>query len=1807
MKKSGRFGNYLSPISFKRQALFKASMSVMLVFSILSGLVFGMLPVFASDVMQVGSGMTAGEVFVIDIDTKEQPLTLVIPEGLQHISGGGGFNEQGELIVYGELQLIFTAEQGYYELQLRDLDGDPVGSIVSFEVLPALPEYEKKEVLELRDEIEHSLEYTEITVTYIDTLADEILWQGYDFAEISSEADISLPLILTGTDNNDEGIDIPVVKWECSGIFDPLRSDFYSFSPVLPDQYILTPSAILPEISVFIRPFGSISITPLAAGDFTVSGAMTGSYDSLTEAINAVNTNGSGTYQITAYADDTLATLLTLNAGITLTLTSGGSSLQTILQSKNVRHFALSGNLTLTNIILEGRGDLNSGFDTNGGIQINSSGSLTLDEGSVIRKCYAYTFGGGVYNTGGTLNILGGEVSSNTVGGNTPQGAGVYSTNSLVMTGGTIASNSATGPSNESNIANGAGIYCQGNFTMSGGNILNNTSLYGNGGGIYCIGNVTLTGGTISGNRAHKGSYNSGPAVCGGGVYSNGALKISAGVTIANNSMGTGTTGGFVGGGGGVYGNSTIEITGGTFSNNRATGGSARGGAVYASGAVTITGGSFTGNSAVYGGAIMHLSSLTIEGDRIIFDNNSATSGGGGIHNSGGMLTITGEGEDGVKITNNKATSGGAGGIRTATGTISGNVLISGNTATYSSAAATNGDAAGIYVATGITINAGVVISNNSATDKAGGIYLGTGKSYLTGVIITGNTARNGFGGGIYSTGELTVSGGVISNNQALSGTGNFARDPFGGGIYSTGTLIITDNAVVSGNTASGNAAGTRLGKGAGVYSTKSVTLQSGEIKGNTSTNDGGGVHIQSGSFLMEGGSITGNISSTNGGGVYIEAGTFLMEGGSITGNTSSTDGGGIYNKASTDIVSGIISKNTSNRNGGGIYTTVFRSLFVRADAVFSENSAASFCERHPDNDAVYLSNILLGEGTGKWTAPFIQGYNNYDINQTPAVYTVTYNGNSHTSGTAPLDTNGNYPTGTNKYVRNSEVTVLDNIGSTLLAKNDHIFIGWSTDPNATTVEYMPSDTFNITADTVLYAVWEANTYNITYSYTGTVPSNAPTVPASETDVPLGTAKQVADAPTLPGYIFSGWTSTDVTPAADGSYLMPNKSVEFTGSWTTKSVVVTYKNNFDSTDTSDFTKESGTYGATLIITGTTPVNDGYTFGGWYKEQVCTNPWYFSNRNNGVEAITGTALELTVANGVQNATTSPILTLYAKWIPNEYTVSYDANYPDVVSAETGSMTDQTATYNENLTLTSNAFTKVGYTFIGWKTTADGTDVDYVDGYTFSPWQFVSDLTLYAQWEINTHDITYSYTGTVPSGARIPSLDNESSVEFGTAKVVASVPTMTGYTFSGWTTSDATVSSGVFNMPDNDVSFTGSFVANSYTVTYNANGGSGTMTSDSVVYNQNYSVKANSFSRSGYTFKNWNIAANGSGTSYSPSAVINITGSVTLYAQWTKYDDPPPVVTYTVTYLPGTRGTFAPQTTSGLTYGVPTPAAPAITGQSGYIFNGWSPSRSDIVTGNATYVAQWIEAGDLPEDREFTVRFVDWNGILFKSELVAYGSSATAPIDPKRDGYEFTGWDRSFDYVTSDITVTAQYRVIPGEPDPKEAEHKEPEQKDPDPKEPKPIDDMSPIAVDEDIPSLTIGSLTIPLIAGTAMREYVWALLNLILAIAGVMLLIVSIIRALAKKTQDDEQNDEYESDENQEQRKPRPIWIILSILLGVIGIIVFFITEDMTKMMVLLDRWTVVNAVVLLLEIICFILSYKKKRANNQEDYISDTY
>ncbi|MCL1896600.1 MAG: InlB B-repeat-containing protein [Clostridiales bacterium] len=345
-----------------------------------------------------------------------------------------------------------------------------------------------------------------------------------------------------------------------------------------------------------------------------------------------------------------------------------------------------------------------------------------------------------------------------------------------------------------------------------------------------------------------------------------------------------------------------------------------------------------------------------------------------------------------------------------------------------------------------------------------------------------------------------------------------------------------------------------------------------------------------------------------------------------------------------------------------------------------------------------------------------------------------------------------------------------------------------------------------------------------------------------------------------------------------------------------------------------------------------------------------------------------------------------------------------------------------------------------------------------------------------------------------------------------------------------------------------------------------------------------VTVNAGARDGYAFSGWTVKAGGIVISNSATAsFVMPAANVVVKANWTQGTG----TTYTVTYRPGAHGTFAAHTTSGLKYGDPTPTAPVATGEAGWSFTSWSPAPRATVTGNAIYTALWAEQeAEKTSATMYTVRFIDWDGRLIKTQQVPEGGNATPPPDPVRQGYLFNGWDRDYTNVKANIMVTALYipdqtnSLVPIDPgnNPSTGEGSE----------------LGPFQA-AGIPSIMLGSLEVPLWSGN-LGHLAWGLANLILCAIGVLLAAMAIFRNVSQRRREREEAmiAYYADGDSGQEKQPGAGWIVTAIVMAVIGIIVFVLTEDMGKIMVLVDNWTIISAIVFLMEVLALTQVFKRQ-------------
>ena len=322
--------------------------------------------------------------------------------------------------------------------------------------------------------------------------------------------------------------------------------------------------------------------------------------------------------------------------------------------------------------------------------------------------------------------------------------------------------------------------------------------------------------------------------------------------------------------------------------------------------------------------------------------------------------------------------------------------------------------------------------------------------------------------------------------------------------------------------------------------------------------------------------------------------------------------------------------------------------------------------------------------------------------------YTVTYNGNTNTGGTAPVDSNS--------YVAGATVTVL---GPGTLTKTGYTFAHWNTAANDSGTSYNPGDTFTMPAANVtLFAQWTVNSYTVTYDGNANTGGTAPVDPNSP--YTFGSTVTVLGPGTLTktGYTFAHWNTaandsgTSYNPG--DTFTMPAANVTLFAQWTINTYTVTYDGNTNTGGTAPVDPNSPyTFGSTVTVLGPgTLTKTGYTF----------SHWNTAANDSGTSYNPGDTFTMPAAN----------VTLFAQWTINSYTVTYDGNTNTGGTAPV----DPNSPYTFGSTVTvlgPGTLTKTGYTFAHWNTAADNSGTSYNPGDTFT--MPAANVTLFAQWTIN----------------------------------------------------------------------------------------------------------------------------------------------------------------------------------------------------------------------------------------------------------------------------------------------------------------------------------------------------------------------------------------------------------------------------------------------------------------------------------------
>lgn len=525
-----------------------------------------------------------------------------------------------------------------------------------------------------------------------------------------------------------------------------------------------------------------------------------------------------------------------------------------------------------------------------------------------------------------------------------------------------------------------------------------------------------------------------------------------------------------------------------------------------------------------------------------------------------------------------------------------------------------------------------------------------------------------------------------------------------------------------------------------------------------------------------------------------------------------------------------------------------------------------------------------------------------------PVKYSIIYDGNSNTAGTAPTDTNS-------PYLQDALVAVFPNSGN--LARDGYIYDGWNTDTSGTGTNYDGGDMFRSTSDVTLYAKWVPRNdipYKVEhYKQNDGDYANYTLV---DTDNKTGTTDTLATAQEK---TYEGYSPNLTHPSSK-----PSGNIDADGSLVLKlyydinQYTVTFdKNGGNPYDESQTVRHDSKATAPTI----NPIRSGYTFDTWYKDAGCNIAWNFA-----VDIITTDTM------------------IYANWIPNTdtpYTIEYykqnanDDNYTLASSESKVGTTDTlviipvqsfpqfyentthsdrnvsdniygdgtlvlkryydrvtyTVTYDENGGQTYDTTQTVRY---DGKTSAPVPAPNY-PGYTFDGWYKVEecntawdfaidtvteDTTLYSDWVVNSdtaYKVEHYQQNTDDDGYTIIETENKT----GTTDTIA---TASAKTYIGFT-ENASYADRITN---GNIAGDGTLVLKLFydrdihTVIYNENGGQTYDQTQTVRYDGKVTAPTVNPTYTGNTFTGWYKEA-----SCSTLWDFNndkVTSDITLYAGW-----------------------------------------------------------------------------------------------------------------------------------------------------------------------------------------------------------------------------------------------------------------------------------------------------------------------------------
>ncbi|MDR3130578.1 MAG: InlB B-repeat-containing protein, partial [Treponema sp.] len=474
--------------------------------------------------------------------------------------------------------------------------------------------------------------------------------------------------------------------------------------------------------------------------------------------------------------------------------------------------------------------------------------------------------------------------------------------------------------------------------------------------------------------------------------------------------------------------------------------------------------------------------------------------------------------------------------------------------------------------------------------------------------------------------------------------------------------------------------------------------------------------------------------------------------------------------------------------------------------------------------------------------------YAQYSVNE-PDMWTVTFHFNDQ----------GVTPDSAVRVIKSAEISAPSEP-----KRPGYTFIGWFASPDSSTKFTWP---YTPTANVEMYARWERKTYNITYFSTDGLGTFVKLDEAGNGGNPLSFTH---DNPTFglknaakTGYGFEGWYSNinfvgnNVTSIRPTDY---DNDLTLYARWSNAKIsAITFNANGGSNGSPNV---HATFGLPMPSGLNAPSRVGYDFAGFFD--TSKNVQYYDAAMRSVRVWDSEAVTAT---------------LTAYWDVRTNTITYDTRTANAVEIDGYSVEDL-----PYLLLEKPKAERKGYTFAGWydNIALSGSPVVRLDKNSSG------DKVFYANWAPIRYTITYSMNG----GANASGNPASYTVESPTTRLLAP-PARTGYQFLGWyedglyqkTTTTACTIGEIGNK-----TIYARWENISYTVTYNANGGSGSTASSLFTTTAStVTLAASSFNRAGYVFAGWNTRSDGAGTLYPSGRPVTglstvVGATVPLYAYW-----------------------------------------------------------------------------------------------------------------------------------------------------------------------------------------------------------------------------------------------------------------------------------------------------------------------------------